>query len=516
MGEVRAAVGGGVESAAEAATVAALSASRNAALAPTIFERDSAGHFGYEFEAQAALQNQLAADEWKRLNPGANSDWPFRSARASENERDHDSRAKEHWALVPEGAGGTLSHAQAAELDLGTRVEQLAYPSISRKAAQQLARDNLRNNPSYYSALFEAFSLTAAEQQDHPWIKAKAGQLAGQAMRAIEAELREHPPEGVQPEAVGGLFGRFGSQLENTLADLVLSSSGTRKPPVIVSRRTYPDGRWIAEPGEHVYTQVRGFGGTPASLHGQIEQGKNGLLVRVLGASSVFPSSISKKRIPYDSQWTVVGDPRPQQVKAEQLISLRRKEEAAQREEAAYQAEGRSKAAQAVAQGEALLTKDSPLQRAVTEHLTGERGKLIGYSNSYAEVRWQDNRNTVVKVPSDTITVSNDELAEEWEVLLRATHDDPDQKVLDEWAKVANLADAQQRVLAFIRTQGIAEKHWHGGVVIRDGTTYAEISHSGTIWRDGYDIDVSGNRRAQTRLYPNLKRFHPHKKGGTV
>lgn len=516
MGEVRAAVGGGVESAAEAATVAALAASQGAALSPTIFERDSAGHFGYEYEAKAALQNQLAADEWKRINPGADSAWPFRSARASENERDHRSKAKEHWALVPESAGGTLSQTQAAELDLGTRVEQMAYPSIRRKSAQQLARDNLRSNPSYYSALFEAFSLAAAEQQEHPWIRAKAGQLAGQAMRAIEAELREHPPEGVQPAAVGGLFGRFGSQLENALVDLVLSSAQTQRRPIVASRKMYPDGRWIAQAGDHVYTHVRGFGGTPASLHGQVEQGKKGLLVKILGATSVFPSSTSRKRVPYDSQWTVVGDPRPQQVKAEQLILRRRKEEEAQRDDAAYRAEGRSKAAEAIAQGEALLTKNSPLQRAVTEHLTGERGKLIGHSDGYAEVRWQDNRNTVVQVPSDTITVGNAELTEEWEVLLRATHDDPDRQVLDEWVKVANLADAQQRALVFIKTHGVADKHWHGGIVTRDGTTFAEISHGGAIWRDGQEIDGSGNRLPRSATYPNLKRFHPHKKGGTA
>lgn len=513
MGEVTAPVGMGVESAAQAATAAALSASNSATLAPPLFERDATGRFGFEYEAQAALQHQLAAAEWRKVNPGANSDWPFRSARATQNENEHDGRAKEHWALVPEGAGGKLSLAQQAELDFGTRVERLAYSNISPKAAEELARYNLRSNASYYSTLYQAFSLAAAGQKN-PWINAKVGQLAGEAIRALEVGLLEHPPEGVQAEAIRGLFGRLGSQLEKTLADLVLSSSHTPQT-IITKRNTYPDGRWIAEAGDHVYTSVRGFGGTPASLRGLVEKGKKGLLVRITGSASFFPGAIARKRVAYGAEWTVVDDPRPRQVEAQRLISRRQEEEERQREEAAYQAEGRSKAAQAVAAGESLLTKDSPLQRPVTEHLTGERGKLLGHSEGYAEVRWQDNHNSVVRVPSDTISVGHEVLAEEWEVLLRATHDNPDQPMLDEWVKVADLAEAQRRALAFIQTHRVTEKHWHGGVVARDGTTFAQIAHRGTIWRDGHEVDSSGNRVARTPLYPNTKRFHPHKIGGT-
>lgn len=514
MGEVTALVGTGVESAAQAATAAALSASNSATLAPSLFERDAAGRFGFEYEAQAGLRHQLAAEEWRRVNPGANSDWPFRSARATQNEQEHNGRAKEHWALVPEGAGGKLSRAQEAELDFGTRVERLAYPNISPKGAEELARYNLRSNASYYSALYQAFSLAAAGQKN-PWIKAKVGQLAGEAIRALEVGLLEHPPEGVQAEAVRGLFGRFGSQLEKTLADLVLSTSHAPEATSVTKRKTYADGRWIAEAGDHVYSRVRGFGGTPASLQGVVENGPKGLMVRIVGSASFFPGAIGRKRVAYGADWTVVEDPRPRQVEAERLITQRRAEEERQREEAAYQAEGRSKAAAAVVAGESFLTQESPLQRPVTEHLTGERGKLIGHSEGYAEVRWQDHHNSVVRAPSDTITVGSEQLSEEWEVLLRATHDDPDRQMLDEWVKVVDLAEAQRRALAFIQTNHVTEKNWHGGVVARDGTTFAEIAHSGKIWRDGHEVDASGNRLAWTPPYPNTSRFHPHKKGGS-
>lgn len=171
------------------------------------------------------------------------------------------------------------------------------------------------------------------------------------------------------------------------------------------SRRTYPDGRWIAEPGDEVYAQTRGFGGTPAAIRGRVEESRGKLRVRVTGSGGFFPMSVKAKTMPYSEQWTVVQDPRPDQLRQEQLAREKEKQEQWKREQEEYEAQGRKRAAEAVAEGEHYLSPDSPLGTVVSDHLTGEIGVLVS-RQPWTVIRWEDDGvERTFPDASDTATV---------------------------------------------------------------------------------------------------------------
>lgn len=493
MGEARPSSSGGVEEAGESASRVAQALTHLAHAAPAVFERDEHGRFGWEHHAEAAHAHLRAAEAWRAIRLAAGRDLAFRAARALQNEERHSEQAREHLALVPVSAGGSLSSKEANELELGWHVEQSAYPSLSSREAERIALQNLRSSAAYYSMLYSAFDEAGGE---NPWRTARAGQLSSMAVRELEAALRAEPPNSLDAATIRRFFQRFGRRIEAELSAAALRSVAPT-PPSTSDRETWPDGRWKAREGDTVYQVVRGFGGSAASLRGVVRKTKSGMRVSELTANSFFPSSVGAKSQTYDASWTVAADPLPRTCEAKRRIAARQKEEERTLEEAESVAAGRRKAAQAVASGESFLTLKSPVQHAVTDHLAERAGKLIENDpDGFTQVRWEDGSISTVSVPSDTITVGNEELSPQWEVLLRATTEDPDPAkfYLGDWTPVDGLADARAKVLAFISENRVPMDRWHGGVVVRDGITFAEVTYYGTIQKDGHEIDSEGKR----------------------
>lgn len=262
------------------------------------------------------------------------------------------------------------------------------------------------------------------------------------------------------------------------------------------SRRTYPDGRWIAEAGDEVFAMQRGFGGTPASVRGRVEENSSGKLrVRVTGTSGFFNVPTKSKTMAYSEYWTVVGDPQPEQIRQENIARERQQAEQWRREQDEYEAEGRMKATAAVARGEQFLTPVSSLRRVVTNHLTGATGKLMHVTNDRAVIRWgEDAEEGLVSLPNDTITVGVSFAPPIYHLLIAAAPDqaNPDILVPEQWIRVVDLADARQKVVGFVHDNKVGPANWRGGQVLLDGSPYAQINHRGRILQGGTEIDVSG------------------------
>lgn len=67
-------------------------------------------------------------------------------------------------------------------------------------------------------------------------------------------------------------------------------------------------------------------------------------------------------------------------------------------------------------------------------------------------------------------------------------------QIAPQWVRVGSLAEAQQRVLAFIRSHDLGGGNWTGVDVFRDGKPYARVSYNGRIWdaRSEGELDEQG------------------------
>lgn len=156
--------------------------------------------------------------------------------------------------------------------------------------------------------------------------------------------------------------------------------------------------------------------------------------------------------------------------------------ETQQREQERREEVARDKAASAVSRGEDFLSAKSPLKRIVTDHLTGATGKLIEMSEGYAVIWWgEDAREGTARFTSDTVTVGATEAPPIYKLL-----------VADEWIRIADLADARRKVLAFIAKVGA--ENWSGGRLLQDGRTIAYLNHEGRIFDSNTwgEIDTAG------------------------
>lgn len=330
-----------------------------------------------------------------------------------------------------------------------------------------------------------------------------------EAWRAAEAGLAElasaiaaQPPAGVSASEVAALFRRHRPALTDALVQLITAAADKRAS---TEREEYPDGRWVARPGDKVYSLVAGFGGSQAAVYGVVEKGRGGLRVRVTGTGGFFPGATRTKSTRYTSQWTVMEDPRPGELRAERLAREKAQEEQWRREQEEYEAEARAKAAAAVRAGESYLSEATPPGRPITDHLGDRKGRLMRQSELGPIVRWRGELegDSTIGSPNaqglwPTITVGDGEAPPDYLLLLQAEPDpafNPTVQILPQWVPVENLADAQRRVANFIDVNKVGEGNWRGGTVTRDGEPFAQIRYDGRIFNSliGGEMDSQGN-----------------------
>lgn len=330
----------------------------------------------------------------------------------------------------------------------------------------------------------------------------EARRVADAGLAELESLLASQPPAGVTASEVTAIFRRHRSALTQALANLLTVAAEKRAS---TDREKYPDGRWIAQPGDKVYSLVAGFGGSQAAVYGVVEKGRGGLRVRITGTGGFFPGTTKMKSARYTSQWTVMEDPRPGELRAERLAQEKAKEEQWRREQEEYEAEARAKAAAAVRAGEAYLTEATPPGRPITEHLSERRGRLMRQSELGPIVRWRgelEGDSTIGSPNAEgfwpTITVGQGEAPPDYLLLLQAEPHpafNPTVQILPQWVSVENLADAQRRVANFIDVNKVGEGNWRGGKVMRDGEPFAQIRYDGRIFNSliGGEMDSRGN-----------------------
>lgn len=151
-------------------------------------------------------------------------------------------------------------------------------------------------------------------------------------------------------------------------------------PPV--ERPTWPDGRQKAQVGEKVYQVVRGFGGTPAHILGEVYEAKNGQLrVKLTGSHALIGSAQTGKTYALDENWTVVGDPIVEKRRQERAEKDKADKEAAEKEHAEYRTTTLAKAqAQIDAGTHTALTRDTPVGSRVVDHWQDEVVKVVEQS----------------------------------------------------------------------------------------------------------------------------------------
>lgn len=330
----------------------------------------------------------------------------------------------------------------------------------------------------------------------------KALRVAETGLAELESILASQPPAGVTASEVVALFRRHRSTLTQALVQLLTSAADKQ---VSAEREKYPDGRWVARPGDKVYSLVAGFGGSQAAVYGVAEKGRGGIRVRITGTGGFFPGTTRTKSTRYTSQWTVIDDPRPGELRAERLAREKAQEEQWRREQEEYEAEARAKAAAAVRAGEAYLTEAAPPGRLVTDHLGDRRGRLMRQSELGPIVRWRGGLEGDSTIGSPNaqgfwplITVGEGEAPPDYLLLLQAEPHpafNPTVLILPQWVPVDNLADAKSRVANFITVNKVGEGNWKGGAVMRDGEPFAQIRYDGRIFNSliGGEIDARGN-----------------------
>ena len=330
----------------------------------------------------------------------------------------------------------------------------------------------------------------------------KARRVAEAGLADLESLLASQPPAGVTALEVIALFRLHRSTLTQALVQLLTAAAEKRSP---AEREKYPDGRWVARPGDKVYSLVAGFGGSQAAVYGVVEKGRGGLRVRVTGTGGFFPGTTRRKSTRYTSQWTVSDDPRPGELRAERLAREKAQEEQWRREQEEYEAEARVKAAAAVRAGEAYLTEATPPGRSITDHLGDRKGRLMRQSELGPIVRWRGGLEGDSTIGSPNaqgfwpmITVGKGEALPDYLLLLQAEPHpafNPTVLILPQWVQVENLADAQGRTANFIAVNKVGEGNWKGGAVMRDGEPFAQIRYDGRIFNSliGGEIDAHGN-----------------------
>lgn len=337
----------------------------------------------------------------------------------------------------------------------------------------------------------------------------EARRVAEAGLAELESQLASVPPAGVAASEVTALFRRHRATLVQALGELVMSAVDKQTPS---AREKFSDGRWVARPGDRVYSLAPGFGGSQAAIYGVVEGSRTGLQVRITGTGGFFPGTVKTKRTRYSPQWTVMDDPRPGELRAERLAKEKAQEEQWRREQEEYEAEARAKAAAAVKAGETYLSESTPPGRPVTDHLSGRQGRLMRQSERGPIVRWRDGLegDSTIGSPNaqgfwPTITVGDGEASPDYLLLLQAEPHpafNPTVHILPQWVPVESLADAQRKVASFIGGNKVGEGNWKGGVVTRDGEPFARIRYDGRIFDSllGGEIDTQGRPAAREAL----------------
>lgn len=227
---------------------------------------------------------------------------------------------------------------------------------------------------------------------DGPQPSQAAMRLASSGVTKLENLLVERPPAGTSAAEVRAVFERHRSQLVEALAK--------RLETVQPERQKYPDGRWIAIPGDKVYVPTRGFGGTPASVLGVVERSRGSLRVRITGTAGIFGAATKQRTARYTTEWTVVNDPRQQEIREEQLARERAQQEQWKREQEEEEARAMRAAADAVAKGEKYLMATSRVGMRATNHFTGETGVLVEHSSVGPVIRWEGDFERTVGSPT--------------------------------------------------------------------------------------------------------------------
>ncbi|MEI7836322.1 MAG: hypothetical protein WCK05_07900, partial [Planctomycetota bacterium] len=120
------------------------------------------------------------------------------------------------------------------------------------------------------------------------------------------------------------------------------------------SRATHEDGRWVPRAGDDVYLDGQGGMG----LTGKVYARKDGTLAvkEIRGRSVMGGGYTGPKTAGLDTQWTVSGDPRPAELRAEEEAKKKARADQIDAEQNAYEAEGQRKAQEAIKAGDAPVT----------------------------------------------------------------------------------------------------------------------------------------------------------------
>ncbi len=151
------------------------------------------------------------------------------------------------------------------------------------------------------------------------------------------------------------------------------SGQPAAKPPgadLFGERDIYPDGRWKPAEGDKVYTMRAGFAGSGVHVSGEVYRaGSGGLRVRITGSAGMFNEISRQRTVPLTEDWTVVGDPRPEQMRQEREDRERERDERYERERREEQDAARARVAEAIGRGDTALTADVRMGTVVRDHL---------------------------------------------------------------------------------------------------------------------------------------------------
>jgi hypothetical protein len=145
-------------------------------------------------------------------------------------------------------------------------------------------------------------------------------------------------------------------------------------------RPTRPDGRLIPQVGDKVYQMVRGFGGSPAYIYGEVFKGRGDeLRVKMTGSASMLgggSTSVGKTQR-LNEYWTVVDDPEIGRRKAAREKAEQDRKEEIEREHAEHLEGVYRKSREAIEGGHRPLTRETPVgARVVNYWAKGEIGTV--------------------------------------------------------------------------------------------------------------------------------------------
>lgn len=141
------------------------------------------------------------------------------------------------------------------------------------------------------------------------------------------------------------------------------------------ARELRPDGRLLPVAGDTVYQTVAGAFGMPATIHGEVYQGKGksgGLRVKVTGSAALIGSAKLGATYPLSDHWTVVNDPRIEGARREAKERAAAKEAAWKAEQDETEKTAQESYDAAIAAGDAPLSEDTPLGATIVEHYSGD------------------------------------------------------------------------------------------------------------------------------------------------